>query len=64
MTDMQSFCDMFPDCPRCQEFRLKGCTVTNNLQEEAVEGAYAKHLMEDHKLSRLEICERTGVFVW
>ena len=64
MTDVQSFYDMFPECPRCQELRRKGCLVTNHLEEEAVEGAYASHLMADHKLSRLEICEKTGVFVF
>jgi len=61
---MEDYYNLFPDCERCTELRLRINLVTNPAEEEIAEGNYARHLVEEHKLNRLEVCDRSGVFIW
>lgn len=60
---MPDYWQLFPDCERCHNLRLGANCVSNPYDENAVESSYARHLIEDHKLTRIEICDKTGVFI-
>jgi len=63
MESSHDYYHLFPYCTECHRLRLAMNRVETPSQEELAERAYARHLMEDHKISRLEIADKTGVFI-
>lgn len=54
---------LFPYCTECHRLRLSLNRVENYQEEELAERAYSRHLLEDHKITREEIAQRTGTVI-
>jgi hypothetical protein len=63
MKKQEDFYNLFPDCERCKQLRRAMNSIQNCYEDEITEGIYSEHLLKEHKLSRLEICDMTGVFI-
>ena len=63
MEGKQDYYHLFPYCTECHRLRLAMNRVENYWQEEAAEAAYARHLLEDHKITREEVAQKTGTMI-
>lgn len=63
MEGKHDYYHLFPYCTECHRLRLAMNRVENYIQEEAAEGAYSRHLLQDHKITREEVAQKTGTFI-
>jgi len=59
----EDYYHIFPYCTECHRLRLSMNCVENYQQEEMAERAYSRHLLEDHKITREEIAQKTGTVI-
>ncbi len=62
-TGREDYYHLFPYCTECHRLRLSMNRVENYQQEELSERAYSRHLLEDHKITREEIAQKTGTVI-
>jgi len=60
---MSDYYNLFPNCERCKWLKEVMNSAVSPETDESSQAAYAEHLLKDHKLSRKEIAEKTGVFI-
>lgn len=63
MEGQHDYYNLFPYCTECHRLRLAMNRVENYYQEEMAERAYSRHLLEDHKISREEVAQKTGTVI-